>query len=186
MDYPDPRQAILAELRKPRAQPVWQSPPSASGWRSSLSRGGGQDAETTTVRFVKHRAIPGQELHAVAFAGRDGRHYRFLIGVVNGAQGGWTVHGAAGGGGNDPPRDQPWVNFCGWGWPRSFCGGGWVIGRGSEAAARVRLRFHEGPMLEDTVDEGVILLIAETPVEVPATAEILDAAGSLLATHRAF
>jgi hypothetical protein len=41
-------------------------------------------------------------------------------------------------------------------------------------------------MLEDTVDDGVVLLIADAHVDVPATAEILDAKGSLLASHSAF
>jgi hypothetical protein len=41
-------------------------------------------------------------------------------------------------------------------------------------------------MLEDTVDDGVVLLIAGARVDMPAIAEILDAAGSLLASHAAF
>ena len=185
MGYPDPKQAIAAELARPRGKPLWQSAPSAGGLRRAISRGGGHDADPGTVRFVKQRGIRGHELHAVAFADRDGRNYRYLVGVAQGA-GGWEVNGLAGGSGNDPPRDQPWINFCGWGWPRSFCGGGWVSGTGSKAAARVRLRFRGGPMLEDTVDDGVVLLIADARVDVPATAEILDATGSLLASHSAF
>jgi hypothetical protein len=185
MGYPDPRQAIVTQLAQPRRKPIWQSAPSAGGWRRAISRGGGRDADPDTMRFVKQRGIPGHELHAVAFADRDGRNYRYLVGVVQGA-GGWQVKGLAGGGEGDPPRDQPWINFCGWGWPRSFRGGGWVIGSGSKAAARVRLRFRGGPMLEDTVDDGVVLLIADVRVDVPATAEILDASGSLLASHSAF
>ena len=185
MGYPDPRQAIVAQLVRPRGKPLWQSAPSTGGWRTAISRDGGQDADPGTVRLVKKRGIPGHELHAVAFADRDGRRYRYLVGVVQGASD-WEVKGLAGGGEGDSPRDQPWVNFCGWDWPRSFCGGGWVIGRGSEAAARVRLRFRGGPMLEDTVDDGVVLLIADARVDVPATAEILDASGSLLARHSAF
>jgi hypothetical protein len=183
--YPDPRQAIVAQLAQPGGKPLWHSAPSPGGWRRAISRGGGQDANPGTVRFVKQRGIPDHELHAVAFADRDGRNHRFLVGVVRDASG-WEVKGLAGGGAGDPPRDQPWVNFCGWGWPRSFCGGGWVIGNGSAAAARVRLRFRGGPMLEDTVDDGVVLLIADAHVYVPATAEILDASGSLLASHSAF
>jgi hypothetical protein len=186
MGYPDPRQAIVAQLAQPRGKPLWQSAPSPGGWRRAISRGLGHDADPDTVRFVKHRGIPGQELHAVAFADRDGRNYRYLVGVVQDAKGGWQVKGLAGGGGNDPPRDQPWVNFCGWGWPRSFRGGGWVSGSGSSAAARVRLQFRRGPMLEDTVDDGVVLLIADAHIDMPATAEILDARGSLLASHSAF
>src|SRR3984893_778053 len=183
--YPDPRQAIVAQLAQPRGKPLWQSAPSPGGWRRAISRGGGHDADPDTMRFVKQRGIPGHELHAVAFADRDGRNYRFLVGVVRDASG-WEVKGIAGGGGGDPPRDQPWINFCGWGWPRSFRGGGWVIGNGSRAAARVRLHFRRGPMLEDTVDDGVALLIADARVDVPATAEILDAKGSLLTSHSAF
>jgi hypothetical protein len=195
MGYPDPRQAIVAQLAQPRRKPLWQSAPSPGGPRAAISRGGGHDADPDTVRFVKQRGIPGRELHAVTFADREGMTYRYLVGVVQGA-GGWQVKGLAGGGRRlqdprqsgegDPPRDQPWVNFCGWGWPRSFCGGGWVIGSGSTAAARVRLRFRGGPMLEDTVDDGVVLLIADARVDVPATADILDAKGSLLASHSAF
>ncbi|MDQ6876389.1 MAG: hypothetical protein M3082_01570 [Candidatus Dormibacteraeota bacterium] len=183
--YPDPRQTIVAQLAQQRGNPLWQSAPSPGGWRGAISRSGGHDADPATVRFVKQREIPGHELHAVAFADQDGRTYRYLVGVVQGT-GGWEVEGLAGGSGNEPPRDQPWVNFCGWGWRRSFYGGGWVIGSGSKATARVRLRFREGPMLEDTVDGGVVLSIADARVDVPATAEILDAKGSLLASHSAF
>jgi hypothetical protein len=185
MGYPDPRQAILAQLAQPRGKPLWQSAPSPGGWRRAISRGLGHDADPGTVRFVKHRGIPGEELHAVAFADRDGKNYRFLVGVVRDASG-WKVKGLAGGSAGDRPRDQPWVNFCGWGWPRSFRGGGWVMGSGSGAAARVRLHFRRGSMLEDTVDDGVVLLITDANVDVPETAEILDAKGSLLASHSAF
>ncbi len=186
MGYPNPQQAVVAYLARPRGEPQWQSAPSPAGWRGAISRGGGFDANPSTVRFVKQRGVPGHELHAVAFADQDGKNCRFLVGVVQAADGGWEVKGLAGGGGSDPPRDQPWVNFCGWGWPHSFSGGGWVTGSGSEAAARVRLRFREGPILEDTIDGGVVLLIADAHVDVPATAEILDATGSLLASHSAF
>jgi hypothetical protein len=41
-------------------------------------------------------------------------------------------------------------------------------------------------MLEDTVDDRVVVFIADARVDVPATAEILDAKGSLLASHSAF
>ena len=185
MRYPDPRQAIAAQLAQPRPKPLWQSRPSPGGWRSAISRGDGHDADPTTLRFVKKRGIPGHELHAVAFDDRDGRHYRYLVGVVKRADGDWKVNGLAGGGVGDPPRDLPWVNFCGWGWPSAFRCGGWVTGRGSKAAVRVRLRFRRGPELEDSVDDGVVLLIADARVEMPAIAEILDANGSLLASQSA-
>jgi hypothetical protein len=165
---------------------MWQSPSPPGGWRSAISRGAGHDADPVTIRFIKHRSIRGRELHAVAFADRAGRRYRYLVGVVRGSDGDWELSGLAGGGEHDPPRDQPWVNFCGWGWPRAFFGGGWVTGNGSRTAARVRLRFLRGLALEDSVDDGVVLLIADARVDMPATAEVLDANGSLLASHSAF
>ncbi len=186
LSYPDPKRAIVAELARARGRPIWRSAASPGGWRTAISRGTGHDADPETVRFIKHRSIPDQELHAIAFADREGRVYRYVVGVVKGRDGGWQVRGLAGGGQGDPPRDRPWVNFCGWGWPRSFCGGGWVAGSGSTAAARVRLRFRRGLPLEDTVDDGVVLLISDARVDMPAIAEILDADGSLLASHSAF
>jgi hypothetical protein len=185
MGYPDAKQAIVALLVQPRGKAVWQGPPAPGGRRAAISRGGGHDADPPTVRFGKQRGIQGHEIHTVTFADQEGRSYRFLVGVVQGSEG-WEVSGLAGGGEGDPPRDQPWVNFCGWGWPRSFHGGGWLTGKGSEAAARVRLRFRTGPILEDTVDDRVVLFIADARVDLPAAAEILDASGSRLATHSAF
>lgn len=186
MGYPDPKQAILEQLTLPRAEPIWQNRPNAGRWQTASFQGGGHDADPNGVRFIKKRGIPGQELHAITFADRNGRSYRFLVGVVQNADGNWEVTGQAGGAGNDPPRDRPWVNFCGWGWPNAFCGGGWIVGTGSEAATRVRLRFKKGPVLEDTIDDGVTLLIADASVDVPATAEILDVRGAVLARHTAF
>jgi hypothetical protein len=185
MGYPDPRQAIVAQLAQPGGKPLWRSRPSPGGWRSAISRGGGHDADPGTIRFVKQRGIAGHELHAITFDDRNGRPHRYLVGVKD-FDGDWEISGLAGGGVGDPRRDQPWVNFCGWGWPSAFCGGGWVTGCGSEDAARVRLRFRGGLVLEDTVDDGVVLLIADSRVDLPAIAEIRHAKGFLLASHSAF
>ncbi len=115
MRYPDPRQAIVAQLAQQEGKPLWQSAPSPGGWRRAISRGGGHDADPGTVRFVKQRGIPGHELHAVAFADRDGRNYRFLVGLVRDASG-WEVKGLAGGGAGDP-CNLP-AQLAG-GWPRT-------------------------------------------------------------------
>ena len=185
MGYPDAKQAVIAYLVQPRGKEVWQGAPSPGGWQAAISRGGGHGADPSTIQFAKQRGIQGHELHAVTFADKEGRRYRFLVGVLQSASG-WEVSGLAGGGEGDPPRDQPWVNFCGWGWPRSFHGGGWLTGEGSEAAARVRLRFQTGPPLEDAVDDRIVLFSTDARVDLPAAAEILDASGARLATHSAF
>ena len=185
MGYPDAKEAVIAYLFKPRGNEVWQGATSPESWRAALSKGGGHDADASTIQFAKQHGTEGHELRAVTFADKGGRRYRFLGGVLQGA-GGWEVSGLAGGGVGDPPRDQPWVNFCGWGWPRSFRGGGWLTGKGSEAAARVRLRFQIGPTLEDEVDDRIVLFSTNARVDLPAAAEILDASGAQLATQSAF
>ncbi len=185
MGYSDPKQAIIASLVRPRATVAWQSAPSPGGWRAAISHGGGHDADSSTLRFRKQRGIQGREIHPVTFGDQEGRNYRFQVGVVQGIDG-WEASGMAGGGEGDPPRNKPWVNFCGWGWPQSFHGGGWLTGEGSEAAARARLRFQSGPTLEDAVGDRVVLFITNARVGLPATAEILAAGGALLATQSAF
>jgi hypothetical protein len=92
----------------------------------------------------------------------------------------------AGGGGNDPNRGRPWVNLAGWGWPAAFYGGGKVIGNGCETANRVRLRFKNGVELEDTIDDGLVLFIADRAVNPPAAVDILDSAGLVIESHGAY
>jgi hypothetical protein len=96
------------------------------------------------------------------------------------------MRGCAGGAGGDPARAHPWIDFGAWGWPQFFCGGGKVIGAGSERARQARLRFANGTTLEDTIDAGIVLFITEVPVQMPVTVEILDGTGAMLTTYQAF
>ncbi len=91
--------------------------------------------------------VQGNQLHFVRFNTRTGEQRRSVIGVVRQPDGQWGVRGCAGGGGGDPVRDHPWINFGAWGWTSFFCGGGRVIGVDSERAARARLRFADGMTL---------------------------------------
>src|SRR2546425_12285218 len=182
----DPRQAIIEQLAAPRGQLISESPASRGGWQSSMRGPGGEDADPDRFSFVKERSVRGQQLHFVRFTTRTGERRRFVVGVVRQSDGQWQVRGCAGGGGGDPPRDHPWINFGAWGWPRSFNGGGSVIGTESERAALARLRFADGTTLEDSVDTGVVLFMTEASVRLPATVEILDGTGSVLTAYRAF
>ena len=47
----------------------------------------------------------------------------------------------------------------------------------------VRLISADGVILEDTVEEGVILFLAERPVDLPLSAELYDQTGRLVAHH---
>jgi len=186
MGYPDPKKAIIDRLAAPPGHLISQSPPSPGGLQSSIRGPGGEDADPDTMQFVKERGGPGRQLHYVRFSTRAGDRRRFVVGVVQQQNGQWEVRGCAGGGDGDPPRDQPWINFGAWGWPRFFCGGGTVIGTNSERAARARLLFANGTTLEDAVDAGIVLFMTEAPVRLPATVEILDGSGSVLTTYEAF
>src|ERR1700730_12118103 len=136
MGYPDPRQAIVAQLAQPIAKPLWQSRPSPGGWRSAISRGGGHDADAGTVRLVKQREILGHELHAIAFDERNGRPHRYLVGVVKGSDGDSGLSGLAGGGGGPPRRatSRGLTSAAGAGLARS------AVAAGSPAAA-LKLRL---------------------------------------------
>jgi hypothetical protein len=186
MGYLDPKEAIIDRLSAPAGHLISESRPAAGGWQSSVRGPGGEDAASDSVQFVKERSSSGRQLHLVRFSTRAGEQRRFVVGVVQQPGGLWEVRGFAGGGDNDPPRDHPWINFGAWGWPRFFCGGGSVIGTNSERAARARLRFAQGTTLEDAVDAGVVLFMTENPVQLPASVDILDGTGSLLATYEAF
>ena len=185
MAHSDARQAIIERLTRPPGR-LLSERPSAGGWTAQLRRAGGAEADPSTIRFLKERSVGGKQLHAVAFQTIAGHSRHFVIGVVHDRTGAWEVSGMAGGGGSDPHRDRPWVNFAGWGWPGGFSGGGRVVGSGCEEATRVRLRFKNGVELEDTVDDGLVLFIADRVVKVPASADILDSAGLPMASHPAF
>ena len=186
MPSSDVRHAIIAWVSGPRGQLISQSRRSLAGWQSSIRRPGGEDADPDSISFIKERGGPGHQLHFVRFNTRTGEQRMFVVGVVQQPDGRWEVRGCAGGGGGDPARDHPWINFGAWGWPHSFSGGGRVIGVNSEDAAGAKLRFADGTTLEDSVDAGVVLFMTKGPVRLPVTVEILDGTGSMLATYKAF
>jgi hypothetical protein len=186
MSHPDPKRAIIDRLAAPPGHLISQSSPTTGGWRSSTRGPGGEDADPSSVEFVKERGRGGHQLHFVRFRTTAGDQREYIVGVMEQPDGRWEVLGSAGGGGADPPRDHPWINFGAWGWPGFFYGGGRVIGRDSERATRARLRFSDGTTLEDSVDADVVLFMSHGSVQMPATVEILDGTGSVLATHEAF
>lgn len=185
MAQSDAQRAVIDELTRPAGRVLTQRT-SLSGLTAELRRGGGADADASTVRFVKERRIGAKQLHAVAFRTVDGQSRAFVIGTEQDKTGAWHVSGMAGGGGNDPHRERPWVNLAGWGWPAAFYGGGKVSGKGCEAANRVRLRFKNGVELEDTIDDGLVLFIADRAVNPPAAVDILDSAGLVIESHAGY
>src|SRR5260370_39295437 len=112
----DAQGAVIDELSRPAGRVLSQRS-SPGGWIAELRKAGGADADASTVQFVKERRIGAKQLHAVAFRTVDGQSRSFVIGTEQDKTGAWHVSGMAGGGGNDPHRERPWVNLAGWGWP---------------------------------------------------------------------
>jgi hypothetical protein len=170
-----------------RPGPVtWASPPSPGGWMALTRGSGGAGADPATVRFVKSRAFPSCQLHEADFATRDGQARHMLLRTWQQPDGSWAAGPIGGGGGGEPHRSRPWVNFAaGWN-AHLFAAGGHVTGQSAEAARLVRLTFADGTTIEDTVDNGVVLFFASPGVTFPARVEILDTAGNALAGYDEF
>jgi hypothetical protein len=130
MGSSDPEHAIRDQLAGPTGVSEL-GPETPSGWRSSVTRGGNaQQANMSTVRFLKHRASDNRHVYYVTF---DATHPAFesrllschyVYAVEAAPDGGWRVRGSAGGAGDPPRRSTPWVNLGGGGWPDRFFAGG--------------------------------------------------------------
>jgi hypothetical protein len=88
--------------------------------------------------------------------------------------------GAFGSGAHSPRSSVPWANFgCAWG-ERQAMAGGRVHGEG---VARVRLLSESGSAVEDSVDDGIALLMSAGLFPRPWTVELYDAGGAFLRSH---
>jgi hypothetical protein len=139
-----------------------------------------------TIQFGKQRTIPGKMVQFVTFEDMQGRqvHYTCYLTQNNGGE--WKFAGGAGGGGGQKVvREHPWVNLGGGGGPDNFYAGGHVIDNGLDIV-RVRLVANNGTMLEDTVQDGIVLFVTGSRVELPLQAELYDREDRLVASHSVF
>jgi len=173
-----PREAIVSDITRP---PGTASPGSSPG--ATIYRGGHPfQARVETIRFLKERVEGNRAMAAVEFEDTDAQPWYCVIGAVQRPDGSWKVDGATSGRGRSEPQARgPWANFGGWGWPRFLCLGGRVHGEG---VSKVRLIDAAGRTVEDTVEDGLALLVFNAPVEMPCQIELRDADGALVATQR--
>lgn len=177
-----PEDVIRDYLSSPRVPVATQPVPGTVGWRSEVFSGG-CDAKPETMRFMKARSIPGRQVHAVIFETQAGQPMSWVCYVRQDDAGDWHFVGGAGGAANgSPQRDDPWVNLGGGGWPTQFYAGGRVLDNG-QGVVLVRLRAANGVMLEDTVDDGIVLFLTDSTVQLPVEAELMDASGAVLSWH---
>lgn len=180
----DPKQVIVDWLVQPS---VLSSESRGEGGWVGQRRSGGHDADPATIRFLKAQVIPGRQVHAVTFDSlMDGRRLaiRFTVLVVQDEEGVWHVRGGGGGGAGDdgPIRNHPWANLGGGGWSDQFCMGGRVIANGLDIAS-VRQVTGNGLTMDDTVDDGLVLIVTDQRVELPIHAELYDRYGVLVSRH---
>lgn len=116
---------------------------------------------------------------AVEFEDTEARPWHCVFGAVQQPDGTWKAGGGSGGIVSPEPQPRgPWANFGGWGWPRFLCLGGRVHGEG---IAQVRLIDAVGRTIEDSVDDGIALLLSNEPVEMPCRIELRDNGGAVVA-----
>lgn len=120
-------------------------------------------------------------LLAVEFEDEDDRRHFGVRGVTRQGDGAWTVSGGAGGGGwETSTATAPWANLGAWWDDRRFCAGGRVHG---DAVRLLRLVDAAGRTVEDTVDEGIALVMHMGPFEQPWSVELYAADDTLLRRH---
>ncbi len=166
----DPKQAIIEWLRQ-----------------ESHSLGdpdGTAQADLATVRFIKERAVPGHQCHAIAWTDISGRAWSYIVGVAQHSDGRWYVNGGGGGSGPRPHLGQsaPYAYLVGtWGGEHLYAGS-WVDDP-SDKVAYVRLVAGNLPFAEDTVDKGIVLFVGPPVPRAPLMVELYSREGKLLNRH---
>jgi hypothetical protein len=191
MGSPTPEQAVIDELSRPPGRITDLAEPQRGAPTPSIVTGGlGFVADLGTLRFVKHRQAGERHVFYVTFAAEHPRlgllEMKHAYPVEPASDGGWRTFGGAGGAGTLSGRaTQPGVNLGGGGWPDHFYAGGEIYRAGADIA-QVELRFANGVTLSDDADADVALFITESSVQLPATAVLLDPAGTEIRSETAF
>jgi hypothetical protein len=180
--HPNSWDAVLADLTAAAGQRP--APPTAADTRprSTVSRGHPFSAIPDTIRCLKQRAIAGRRLYEVTFESQQPSpaQWQWLIAAEQ-EDHGWVARGGAGGAGESPRRNEPWVNLAAWWGPDRFYAGGEVLS--DQPIARVRLTSRDGTMLEDDTEAGVVLFLTDRTIDLPVTLELCDNADQVRASQ---
>ena len=173
----DPMAAVVAMLTRPAEEPT-SVREGAGGWTART--GGHVPARAETIRAVKERRRGDLAMVAVEYVDVEEREWQGWFGAKR-VDGAWRAAGGSMGSGANPPRSSaPWANF-GSAWGQDlFMAGGRVHGEG---VARVRVLSAAGGAVEDSVDDGIALVMEPGPFPRPWTVELYDAAGALVGSH---
>ena len=188
---PTPEQAVIDELSRPPGTIIDLAEPQRRAPTPSIVTGGlGFVADLGTLRFVKHRQAGERHVFYVTFAAEHPRlgllEMKHAYRVEPASDGGWRTFGGAGGARALSGRaTRAGVNLGGGGWPDHFYAGGEIYRAGAEIA-QVELRFANGVTISDDANADVALFATESSVRLPATAVLLDPAGTEIRSETAF
>lgn len=145
----------------------------------------GFEAQEGTIQFLRSRLLPHAQLHEVAFESKRGDHQRLLCLVLSQPDGTWHVNTAnniSGARRRICQGEEPHVLLAGGNLNGHLHLHGHVVD-GDQEATRIRLVFHNGRTLEDTVQDGLVLFVPEQGFPLPTQVELYDSAGNLVGTH---
>lgn len=146
-------------------------------------------ARPDSIEVRKERGVDDRRLFAVAFDDVSGNRWSYLVAAERKGDG-WVADGVAGG--SHGPRTNrrssgsttPSIDMYGqWGSDRFYVGG--ELNPGAAVVGRVRLTLSDGTQLTDDGECGVALFVGQRGAE-PASVEIFDEHGDLLARRKAF
>jgi hypothetical protein len=189
----DPRQAVVEHLVAPAGERIddgVREPGARPGPLPVVYAGKPYAARSDSIETRKERGVAGRRLFAVAFDDVSGNRWCYLVAAEHNGDG-WVAHGVAGGSDGPAPSSRrpsasatPSIDICGqWGADRLYIGG--ELAPGAAAVGDVRLTLADGTRMTDDGASGVVLFVGRAGAG-PATVEIFDEHGDLLASRRAF
>jgi hypothetical protein len=145
-------------------------------------RKSGPEAKADSIHILKQHTLPHTHLYAVTLEDEAGLAWDCLCLLEQDERGFW--HGGAVAsivkkGAGRSTRQAPWIRLIGGGEGEFIWAGGYVTEKAPDAHL-VRLIGKNGLVLEDTVQDGIVLLQAEKYMELPVRVEIYNRAGELL------
>ena len=140
--------------------------------------------DPATISYLKVRETSDHQCLALEGLDANGGSFAGILALSQRPDGLWVIDGASWGSGPTSPDlgiDEPRAHLAG-GWNDNFCLGSWIYDP-SAAVATVRLVSGDSLLAEDTVDNGVVVLVGVLPQGSTPMVELYDIAGNLLARH---
>lgn len=146
------------------------------------------EPDNATIQFLKARVVPTHQVHYVLFQDTTGQPWYFNYLLSHRKDGSWYVKNAGGSREQDQfepleMRDCPWFRINGLSILEhisdEFYMYGEVLDKGFDIA-RVRLLGANGPVLEDTVQDGLVFFWSDQKVVLPIQLELYNCSNEVV------